>query len=121
MEIIRILKNEDMGLSIQSILRAVRKKFPSLHRLTLTGYLHALADLQLLERRSVPPSIVFSLAGSSVELQEALDEVSSVILKLRESVRASRVQSSVHLRTLLSDMLREMAKDENVQVGDVEP
>ena len=47
------------GMVRELALRGVRH-----HRLTVTGYLHALVDAGYLEVRSVPPAKLFSLRGS---------------------------------------------------------
>jgi hypothetical protein len=55
---------EEGGLTIAGMVRALDKRGVRHHRLTVTGYLHALADTGYLEVRSVPPAKLFSLRPS---------------------------------------------------------
>jgi hypothetical protein len=56
---------EEGDLTIAGMVRQLDKRNVKHHRLTVTGYLHALADTGYLEVRSVPPAKLFSLKASS--------------------------------------------------------
>ncbi len=60
--ILEILKRESM--SISSVARELQTRGVKLHRLELTGYLKALADMGVLKSRDIKPAKVFSLSGS---------------------------------------------------------
>jgi len=53
--------HEEGDLTIAGMVRELDKRGVKHHRLTVTGYLHALADTGLLEVRSVPPAKLFSI------------------------------------------------------------
>jgi hypothetical protein len=55
---------EEGDLTIAGMVRQLDKRSVKHHRLTVTGYLHALADTGYLEVRSVPPAKLFSLKSS---------------------------------------------------------
>lgn len=55
---------EDGDLTIAGMVRALESRGVKHHRLTVTGYLHALADTGFLDVRSVPPAKLFSLRAS---------------------------------------------------------
>lgn len=55
---------EEGDLTIAGMVRELEKRDVKHHRLTVTGYLHALADTGYLEVRSVPPAKLFSLKAS---------------------------------------------------------
>jgi hypothetical protein len=55
---------EEGDLTIAGMVRELEKRKVKHHRLTVTGYLHALADTGYLEVRSVPPAKLFSLKAS---------------------------------------------------------
>jgi hypothetical protein len=55
-----ILKRTD-GVSIAGMVRQLKDKGVHAHRLTVAGYLHALADAGYLEVRNVPPTKLFTL------------------------------------------------------------
>ncbi|MEM2899485.1 MAG: hypothetical protein QXT63_01720 [Thermoplasmata archaeon] len=62
--------------SISSLSRALAKKGINIHRLTLTGYLNALADLGFLEEKTILPSKVYSLVkGSEKDIYSDLRKV----------------------------------------------
>jgi len=56
--------NEEGDQTIAGMVRQLDKRQVKHHRLTVTGYLHALADTGYLEVRSVPPAKLFSLKAS---------------------------------------------------------
>jgi hypothetical protein len=58
--VIEILREEG-DLTIAGMVRELDKRGVKHHRLTVTGYLHALADTGYLDVRSVPPAKLFSL------------------------------------------------------------
>ena len=55
---------EEGDLTIAGMVRELDKRGVKHHRLTVTGYLHALADTGYLDVRSVPPAKLFSLRSS---------------------------------------------------------
>ena len=61
--VLEILREEG-DLTIAGMVRQLEKRGVRHHRLTVTGYLHALADTDYLEVRSVPPAKLFSLKVS---------------------------------------------------------
>lgn len=52
---------ETEGASISKVVEALRRKGVETHRLTITGYLNALADAGYLEVKSIPPVRMFTL------------------------------------------------------------
>jgi len=61
--ILEILRQEG-DLTIAGMVRQMEKRGVVHHRLTVTGYLHAMADTGYLEVRSVPPAKLFSIKPS---------------------------------------------------------
>ena len=61
--VFEILKETD-GLSIAGMVRALKDRGVEAHRLTVSGYLHALADAGYLEVHIVPPTKMFMLKRS---------------------------------------------------------
>jgi hypothetical protein len=55
---------EKGDVTIAGMVRELESRDVRHHRLTVTGYLHALADAGYLEVRSVPPAKLFTLKGS---------------------------------------------------------
>lgn len=53
--------HEKGGVTIAGMVRELESRGVKHHRLTVTGYLHALADTGYLEVRSVPPAKLFTL------------------------------------------------------------
>jgi hypothetical protein len=51
-------------MTIAGMVRELESRNVKHHRLTVTGYLHAMADAGFLDMRSVPPAKLFSLKGS---------------------------------------------------------
>jgi hypothetical protein len=60
--ILEILKKE--SASISGLSRELASRGVKLHRLELTGYLKALADMKVLKERDIKPSKVFSISAS---------------------------------------------------------
>ncbi len=60
--VIEILKHDQ--LSISGAARELAARGIKLHRLELTGYLKALADMNVLKEKDVKPSKVFSVSGT---------------------------------------------------------
>jgi len=60
--VLEILKKDPM--SISGVCRELASKGVKLHRLELTGYLKALADMNVLKEKDIKPSKVFSLSAS---------------------------------------------------------
>lgn len=56
---------EEGDLTIAGMVRQLDKRGVKHHRLTVTGYLHAMADTGYLEVKSVPPAKLFSLKSTS--------------------------------------------------------
>lgn len=66
---------EEGDLTIAGMVRALDRRGVKHHRLTVTGYLHALVDTGYLEVRSVPPAKLFSLkASQTMSLPSAFGE-----------------------------------------------
>ena len=63
-ELILEVFREEGDLTIAGMVRQLDKRKVKHHRLTVTGYLHALADTGYLTVRSVPPAKLFSLKAS---------------------------------------------------------
>ncbi len=61
--ILEILRQEG-DLTIAGMVREMERRGIVHHRLTVTGYLHALADTGFLDVRSVPPAKLFSIRPS---------------------------------------------------------
>lgn len=57
--------NEKGDVTIAGMVRELEARGVNHHRLTVTGYLHALADTGYLQVRSVPPAKLFTLRSSS--------------------------------------------------------
>jgi hypothetical protein len=60
--VLEILKKDPM--SISGLCRELASRGVRLHRLELTGYLKALADMSVLKEKDIKPSKVFSLSAS---------------------------------------------------------
>jgi len=60
--VLEILKKDPM--SISGLCRELAARGVRLHRLELTGYLKALADMSVLKEKDIKPSKVFSLSSS---------------------------------------------------------
>ncbi len=60
-ELVFEILRQTEGVSIAGMVRELRKRDVQAHRLTVTGYLHALADAGYLEVQSVPPTKLFTL------------------------------------------------------------
>ena len=60
--VLEILKKDPA--SISGVCRELNQKGVKLHRLELTGYLKALADMNVLKERDIKPAKVFSLSAS---------------------------------------------------------
>ncbi len=74
--IIEILKKDQMSISAAA--RELQAKGLKLHRLELTGYLKALADMNVLKEKDIKPSKVFSVSGTrDKNLFELIGEFSS--------------------------------------------
>ncbi|HXK36693.1 MAG TPA: hypothetical protein VJ553_03880, partial [Candidatus Paceibacterota bacterium] len=58
--VLEILKKDPM--SISGVCRELASKGVKLHRLELTGYLKALADMNVLKEKDILPAKVFSLS-----------------------------------------------------------
>ncbi|MEM2870124.1 MAG: hypothetical protein QW379_06870 [Thermoplasmata archaeon] len=72
----------DSDKSISQLSRALSRDGLRIHRLVLTGYLRALADMGVLREKDIPPSKVYSLAAARIQdIYESLGE------KLREVER----------------------------------
>jgi DNA-binding PadR family transcriptional regulator len=56
--------HQEGDTTIAEMVRQLERRGVKHHRLTVTGYLHALADAGYLEVRSVPPAKLFSLKAS---------------------------------------------------------
>ncbi|NIS21393.1 MAG: hypothetical protein GWN89_16045 [Thermoplasmata archaeon] len=63
-ELVLEILREEGDLTIAGMVRQLDKRGVKHHRLTVTGYLHAMADMGYLEVRSVPPAKLFSLRSS---------------------------------------------------------
>ena len=61
--VFEVLRKTD-GLSIAGMVRALKDRGVEAHRLTVSGYLHALADAGYLEVHIVPPTKMFMLKRS---------------------------------------------------------
>jgi hypothetical protein len=78
--VLEILKKDQM--SISGVCRELASKGVKLHRLELTGYLKALADMNVLKEKDIKPSKVFSPSASrDMNLYELIGESSSSIMK----------------------------------------
>ena len=78
--VLDILKKDQM--SISGVCRELAGRGVKLHRLELTGYLKALADMQLLKQKDIKPAKVFSASATREKsLYELIGEISSVIGK----------------------------------------
>jgi DNA-binding HxlR family transcriptional regulator len=56
---------KDKETSISGLSRALEKDGYKVHRLVLTGYLKALADVGMLKQKEIPPSKVYTVTSSS--------------------------------------------------------
>lgn len=78
--VLEILKKDPM--SISGVCRELASKGVKLHRLELTGYLKALADMSVLKEKDIKPAKVFSLsAAREKNLYELIGESCSKIGK----------------------------------------
>ena len=78
--VLEILKKDPM--SISGVCRELASKGVKLHRLELTGYLKALADMNVLKEKDIKPSKVFSLSASrDKNLYELIGEDCSAMAK----------------------------------------
>jgi hypothetical protein len=78
--VLEILKKDQM--SISGVCRELASKGVKLHRLELTGYLKALADMNVLKEKDIKPSKVFSPSASrDMNLYELIGESSSSIMR----------------------------------------
>ncbi|OGS43663.1 MAG: hypothetical protein A3K76_04395 [Euryarchaeota archaeon RBG_13_57_23] len=78
--VLEILKKDQM--SISGVCRELAERGVKLHRLELTGYLKALADMQVLKEKDIKPAKVFSVSASREKsLYELVGEISSTIGK----------------------------------------
>ncbi|MBN1677941.1 MAG: hypothetical protein JW880_05320 [Candidatus Thermoplasmatota archaeon] len=78
--VLEILKKDPM--SISGVCRELAAKGVKLHRLELTGYLKALADMNVLREKDIKPAKVFSLsAAREKNLYELVGESCSKIGK----------------------------------------
>lgn len=78
--VLEILKKDPM--SISGVCRELASKGVKLHRLELTGYLKALADMSVLKEKDIKPAKVFSLsAAREKNLYELIGESCSRIGK----------------------------------------
>lgn len=78
--VLEILKKDQM--SISGVCRELASKGVKLHRLELTGYLKALADMNVLKEKDIKPSKVFSPSASrDKNLYELVGESSASIMK----------------------------------------
>ena len=75
--VLEILKKEQM--SISGVSRELSAKGVKLHRLELTGYLKALADMNVLREKDIKPAKVFSASATREKsLYELVGEFSAV-------------------------------------------
>jgi len=78
--VLEILKKDPM--SISGVCRELASKDVKLHRLELTGYLKALADMNVLKEKDIKPAKVFSLSAvREKNLYEVVGESCSKIGK----------------------------------------
>jgi len=78
--VLEILKKDPA--SISGVCRELNQRGVKLHRLELTGYLKALADMNVLKERAIKPAKVFSLSASrDKNLYELLGESCAVIVQ----------------------------------------
>lgn len=78
--VLEILKKEQM--SISGVSRELSAKGVKLHRLELTGYLKALADMNVLKEKDIKPAKVFSASATREKsLYELIGEFSAVHAK----------------------------------------
>lgn len=78
--VLEILKKDPM--SISGVCRELVTKGVKLHRLELTGYLKALADMGILREKDIKPSKVFSLSASrDMNLYELIGECCNSVAK----------------------------------------
>ena len=78
--VLEILKKDQM--SISGVCRELAARGVKLHRLELTGYLKALADMQVLKEKDIKPSKVFSASATREKtLYELVGEISSAMGK----------------------------------------
>jgi DNA-binding HxlR family transcriptional regulator len=90
--VLRQLRDQDKSISRLS--RDLEKEGARLHRLVLTGYLQALAESGLLREKDIPPSKVYSLAGSRLrDIYESMGDR----LRAAEKRRDRRSRMAVFL------------------------
>lgn len=78
--VLEVLKKDPM--SISGVCRELAAKGVKLHRLELTGYLKALADMNVLREKDIKPAKVFSLSAvRDKNLYELVGEICSRIGK----------------------------------------
>ncbi len=76
--VLEVLKKDQM--SISGVCRELAGRGVKLHRLELTGYLKALADMQVLKEKDIKPAKVFSASASREKnLYELVGEAVSTI------------------------------------------
>lgn len=86
--VIRQLRDQDK--SISRLARDLEMEGARMHRLVLTGYLQALAEMGLLREKDIPPSKVYSLTATRLaDVYESLGEKLRVAEKRRD--RRSRM------------------------------
>ena len=78
--VLEVLKKDQM--SISGVCRELAGRGVKLHRLELTGYLKALADMQVLKEKDIKPAKVFSAsAAREKNLYELIGEAASAVGK----------------------------------------
>jgi len=75
------------GMSISALSRKLREKGMKIHRLELSGYLKALADLQILREKDIKPSKVF--LPSNLKRKDVYETIGEIIQKEDGSEKAS--------------------------------
>ena len=71
--ILSYLRNEET--SISGLSRSLQKDGYKVHRLVLTGYLKAMADMGVLRQKEIPPSKVYTLTtGSERNIYEVVGD-----------------------------------------------
>lgn len=96
--------------SISSIARSLAQKGINIHRLTLTGYLSALADLGFLEEKTILPSKVYSLVkGAEKDIYSDLRKVIDRHIFGEDKIRiAIFALQSIFSRPVFLEELRRM-------------
>ena len=78
--VLEILKKDQM--SISGVCRELASKGVKLHRLELTGYLKALADMNMLKKKDIKPAKVFSASTARERnLYELIGDSSSLYVR----------------------------------------